>query len=139
MLCYQFLCSCLRICDQCICLSLSILKDSVLIVNDLLITFNLIRSFQAEFSQKFLNFFLLFTTILVVDSGWNLQLSTYSSISPIICSILLLILILLIFYPAAFLLNFGRHTLRGFLFPQNPEQICECRRQKQLLLLLPWS
>ena len=60
MLCYQFLCSCLRICDQCICLSLSILKDSGLIVNDLLITFNLIRSFQAEFSQKFLNFFLIY-------------------------------------------------------------------------------
>ena len=31
--------------------------------------------------------------ILVVDSGWNLQLSTYSSISPIICSILLLIIV----------------------------------------------
>src|SRR5699024_8810559 len=50
MLGYQLLGSCLRICDDSVRLGLCILKNGVLVADDLLITLDLIRRLQTEFS-----------------------------------------------------------------------------------------
>ncbi len=71
---------------SCIC------QNRIFVADDLLVPFDLVWCFKTEFTEKLFLILLLFTTILRVDSGWYLQLSTYSSISSMICSIIAAIL-----------------------------------------------
>ena len=74
--------TCLCICDQCICLGLCILKDSILIADDLLITFDLVWSLKTKFTKKLFDFFfihynlscrkwLIFTTVYIFFDFFN--------------------------------------------------------------------
>ena len=74
-----------------ICPGVGIGKDRLLVADDLLVLLDLIGDLRRS-STRSSSSSSLFTMILVVDSGWNLQLSIYSSISPINCSILLILL-----------------------------------------------
>ena len=72
----------LCICDQCICLCLCILKDGILIADDLLITFDLVWSLKPKFTKKLFDFFfihynlscrkwLIFTTVYIFFDFFN--------------------------------------------------------------------
>ena len=59
VLCHKLLRFILSICDQSVSLGLCILKDSILIADDLLITLDLIWCLKTEFTKKLLDLFLI--------------------------------------------------------------------------------
>ena len=65
MLSNKLLSLCLSICNDRVCLGLSILQNRILIADDLLIASDLIRSFQAKLFYKFINLISVYNNLCI--------------------------------------------------------------------------
>ncbi len=106
----------------------------VSVADDLLVPFDLVRCFSDGAHGETLQFFFIYNNDFGGERRLILQLSTYSSISSMICSILLLILILLSFISCGIPSEFSGGILCAWISFHTQTEQCECRRQKQLLL-----